>query len=552
MPAFYKRFVKSEVFNEKGELTKFELDAGKEDFNFSYDVVDVIAKETPEKLAILWVNDKGEERRITFRELSETSDKVAAFLMSRGIKRGDMVMVLLKRHFEYWFTYLALHKIGAVTIPATTQLQVKDLTYRFREAGVKAVICTSEGDIARLIDEADKDVRSLQCKVICCGQREGWLSFDEGITSAPEFVRPTGELAPVGSDISLLFFTSGTTGMPKMVIHDFFYPLAHIFTAIYWHKVVDGGLHLTVADTGWAKTAWGKMYGQWMGGSAQFIYDHEKFNAAEMLHILEKYEVTTFCAPPTIYRFFIKEDLKKYKFKLVHTTIAGEALNPEVYEKFLAGTGLKLMEGYGQTEHILAVVNEYYVEPRPGSMGKPTPYIDVDIVDENNASCPAGVNGEIVLRVERGHAPYGMFMGYYKDEAMTSGVWSGGIYRTGDIAWRDEDGYFWYVGRTDDIIKSSGYRIGPFEVESVIMEHPAVLECAVTAVPDEVRGQIVKATIVLSKGYEPSDSLKKEIQDYVKTHTAPYKYPRVLEFVNALPKTISGKIRRVEIRQNKD
>jgi len=544
----YMQYVKNIEYDEKGNVKKLELGA-KDDFNFSYDVVDKIANETPERLAVLWINDKGEEKNITFGELKTESDKVAAFLMSLGVKKGDSVIVMLKRHYEYWYTYIALHKIGAVTIPATTMLQVKDVVYRIKAADIKAVICTSQGDIASVVEKSEQESGVNLIKVIAKGEREGWLNFDAGKNNAPEFVRPAGENAPMGKDISLLFFTSGTTGMPKMVIHDFFYPLCHIWTAAFWHNAVDGGIHLTVADTGWAKTAWGKMYSQWLCGSAIFVYDHEKFNAKEMLHMIEKYKITTFCAPPTIYRFFIKEDLTKYDFSnLKYATIAGEALNPEVYHQFYNATGLKLKEGYGQTENILSAVTQIYDEPKPGSMGKPNPMIETYIADENGDPAKVGENGEIVLKANRENIPIGMFMGYYKDEGMTKNVWHDGIYHTGDVAWKDEDGYLWFVGRKDDIIKSSGYRIGPFEVESSIMEHPAVLECAVTGVPDEIRGQIVKATIVLAKGYEKSDNLAKEIQDYVKTHTAPYKYPRIVEFVDVLPKTISGKIRRVEIR----
>ena len=551
----FMKYVKNIEYDIKGNVKKLEFSA-KEDFNFAYDVIDQIALETPDKLAIIWVNDKGEEKRITFGELKIETDKTASFLKSLGIKKGDAVMVLLKRHYEYWYAYPALHKIGAIAIPATTMLQVKDVVYRINAADIKGAICTSEGDIAAVIESAEAEcgVNLKKVMVNKTGNlRDGWLDFHSGKDNAPPFVRPTGSDATLGKDISLLFFTSGTTGMPKMVIHDFFYPLCHIFTAIFWHNVVDGGLHMTVADSGWAKTAWGKMYTQWLGGSAQFIYDHDKFNAAEMLNIISKYKVTTFCAPPTIYRFFIKEDLKKYDFSaLKYATIAGEALNPEVYNQFFEATGLKLKEGYGQTESFLITVNQIFTEPRPGSMGIPCPMVDVDIVDDDGNSVSAGVNGEIVFKTDKNNPAIGVFMGYYNDEAMTDGILgSDGIYHTGDIAWKDEDGYFWFVGRKDDIIKSSGYRIGPYEVESVIMEHSAVLECAVTGVDDEIRGQIVKATIVLAQGYEKSDALAKEIQEYVKKHTAPYKYPRIVEFVDALPKTISGKIRRVSIRENK-
>lgn len=548
----YMKYVKNIEYDIKGNVKKLKF-AAEENFNFAYDVVDEIALETPDKLAILWVNDKGEEKAITFGELKAETDKTASFLMSLGIKKGDSVILLLKRHYEYWYSYLALHKIGAVAIPATTMLQVKDIVYRVNAADIKAVICTSEGEIASVIETAEAESGRNLIKIIVKQKehkRSGWFDYDEGKNNAAPFVRPTGNDAPMGKDISLLFFTSGTTGMPKMVIHDFFYPLCHIFTAIFWHNVVDGGLHLTVADTGWAKTAWGKMYAQWLGGSAQFVYDHDKFNAKEMLEMITKYKVTTFCAPPTVYRFFIKEDLKKYDFSsLKYATIAGEALNPEVYNQFLDATGMQLKEGYGQTENFLIATNQIFTEPKPGSMGMPNPVIDVDIVDEDGNSVSAGINGEIVFKADKNLI--GMFKEYYNDTALTESVWgSDEIYHTGDIAWKDEDGYYWFVGRKDDIIKSSGYRIGPFEVESVIMEHKAVLECAVTGVEDELRGQVVKATIVLAQGYEKSDALAKEIQEYVKKHTAPYKYPRIVDFVDSLPKTISNKIRRVSIREN--
>ena len=448
----YMEYVKNIEYDGKGNVKKLEL-AAKDDFNFAYDVVDKIASQTPDKLAILWANDKGREKRITFGELKRESDKVASFLTSLGIKKGDYVIVMLKRHYEYWYTYLALHKIGAITIPATTMLQVHDLVYRIEAANISAVICTTDGVIASIIEKAELECGTNLIKVHARGKRDGWHNFDEGKDSAPEFVRPTGANAAGGRDISLLFFTSGTTGMPKMVIHDFFYPLCHIWTAAFWHNAVDGGLHLTVADTGWAKTAWGKMYSQWLCGSAQFIYDHDKFNAKTMLEMIEKYKITTFCAPPTIYRFFIKEDLSKYDFSnLKWVTIAGEALNPEVYNQFYDATGLKLKEGFGQTENTLVVVNQIYDEPKPGSMGKSNPLMETYVMDENGNPADIGVNGEIVIKADRDNPPIGMFRGYYKDEELTNKVWYDGVYHTGDIAWKDEDGYLWFVGRTDDII----------------------------------------------------------------------------------------------------
>ena len=549
MAVYYKRFV-NETFDENGILSEYSV---KDDvsFNFGYDFVDVVAEAEPDRLAVFYVNDKGFEKKITYGEWKEESDKLASYLRSQGIKKGDAVMLVLKRNFEFWYSYVALHKIGAICIPATYQLQEKDYVYRFGAASVKAIIANSDSQVIEHIESAIEKVGDLDLKIMtrCDNPPNGWVSYDEAVASAPKFIKPSEDELPKNDDTMLIFFTSGTSGMPKMASHNFAYPLAHIFTGVYWHRVLDGGLHITVADTGWAKTAWGKMYGQHMGGSAQLVYDHEKFNAADMLDIITKYKVTSFCAPPTIYRFFIKEDLSKYDFSSIkHANIAGEALNPEVFNRFKQFTGLSLMEGYGQSESSVIVCTPYYAEPKPGSMGLPVPYLDVDIVRDDGTSVNPGENGEIVVKKRNGKHPTGILKEYYRNEEATAKVWEGGYYHTGDVAWRDEDGYFWYVGRKDDVIKSSGYRIGPFEVESVIMEHPSVLECAVTGVPHEVRGQVVKATIVLTKGYTPSEELKKEIQEYVKTHTAPYKYPRIVEFVDELPKTSSGKIRRRDIR----
>ncbi len=550
MAVYYKRFV-NEVFDEKGILSEYSVKDDIE-FNFGYDFVDVVAEAEPDRLAVLYVNDKGLEKRITYGQWKTESDRLASYLLSRGIKKGDAVMLVMKRNFEFWYSYVALHKIGAICIPATYQLQEKDYVYRFSAASVKAIIANCDPQIIDHVENAIKQTGDLSLKLLtrCNGEAPaGWLSYDEEVSKAPDFVKPCKEDLPKNEDTMLIFFTSGTSGMPKMAAHNFAYPLAHIFTGVYWHRVLDGGLHITVADTGWAKTAWGKMYGQHMGGSAQLVYDHEKFNAADMLKVITKYKVTSFCAPPTIYRFFIKEDLTKYDFSSIkNANIAGEALNPEVFNRFREYTGLKLMEGFGQSESSVIVCTPYYAEPKPGSMGLPVPYLDVDIVRDDGTSVNPGENGEIVVKKINGKHPTGIFKEYYRNTEATEKAWQGGYYHTGDIAWRDEDGYYWYVGRKDDVIKSSGYRIGPFEVESVIMEHAAVLECAVTGVPHEVRGQIVKATIVLAKGYSPSENLKKEIQDYVKTHTAPYKYPRIVEFVEELPKTSSGKIRRLDIR----
>jgi len=521
-----------------------------ENFNFAYDVVDVIAEKEPDKIAIVWCNDKGEEATFTFGQLKEYSNKAANFFKSVGIKKGDPVMLILKRRYEFWFCLLALHKIGAICIPATHLLTAKDIIYRNNAADIKMIVCVAEDEVIRHVEDSMEKSPTLKYKALIGCNREGWYNLTEELEKASGvFNRPTGSEATCNDDISLLYFTSGTTGMPKMVQHNFVYPLGHIVTAKYWHEVIDGGLHLTVADTGWAKAVWGKIYGQWICGSAVFVYDYDKFVPKELLDVIVKYKVNTFCAPPTIYRFFIKEDLTKFDLSnLKHCTIAGEPLNPEVYYQFLKATGKKVKEAYGQTELTVTIGTFPWMDPKPGSMGKPAPGYDIDIVDENGNSCEVGEEGQIVIRTDK-KKPVGMFEGYYRDKELTEKVWHDDMYYTGDMAWKDEDGYFWFVGRADDVIKSSGYRIGPFEVESALLEHPAVLECAITAVPDPIRGQIVKATVVLTKGYTPSDELVVELQNHVKSVTAPYKYPRIIEFVDELPKTISGKIRRVEIRE---
>ena len=521
-----------------------------ENFNFAYDVVDEWARLEPEKTALVWCNEQGEKASFNFGELKLYSDKAANFFRSLGIGKGDPVMLILKRRYEFWFSLLALHKLGAVAIPATHLLTTKDIVYRNTAAGIKAIVAVDNGTLQDSVDAAQADSPTLALKIIVGGEREGWHSFDAGIAQAPaEFTRPVGAAATCNDDTLLLYFTSGTTGYPKMVRHDQTYPLGHILTAAYWQKVRENGLHLTVSDTGWAKSAWGKIYGQWLAGAAVFVYDYERFDPKELMRVVAENGVTSFCAPPTVYRYLIKEDLTRYDLsKLEYCVVAGEPLNPEVYNQFFKMTGLKLMEGYGQTESVVMVATYPWMEPKPGSMGKPSPGFAMDIVDETGRSCEVGEVGEIVVRTDR-HCPVGMFKGYYRDEELTRKVWHDGLYHTGDTAWRDEDGYYWFVGRTDDIIKSSGYRIGPFEVESALLEHPAVLECAVTGIPDELRGQVVKATVVLAAGYEPSDDLAKELQEHVKKVTAPYKYPRIIEFVTELPKTISGKIRRVEIRE---
>lgn len=522
-------------------------------FNYAFDVVDAIAKETPDRSAMVWCDDKGNEAAFNFAQMKYYSDKAANFFKNLGVKKGDPVMLILKRRYEFWFCLLGLHKIGAICIPATHLLTTKDIVYRCNAADIKMIVSVTDDLVIKHVEEAMPKAPSLQLKALVGETREGWLDFASEMEKTSEvFTRPTGIEATTNEDILLLYFTSGTTGMPKMVQHNFTYPLGHILTAKYWQNVADGGLHLTVADTGWAKAMWGKIYGQWISGAAVFVYDYDKFIPKEFLEVISKNKVTSFCAPPTIYRFFIKEDLSKYDLShLKHCSIAGEPLNPEVYNQFLKATGMKLMEGYGQTELTVTLATFPWMEPKPGSMGKPSPGYDIDLLNDSGSSCDVGEEGQIVVRTHK-RKPFGMFDGYYRDAELTKKVWHDGIYFTGDMAWRDEDGYYWFVGRADDLIKSSGYRIGPFEVESALVEHPAVLECAITAVPDPDRGQIVKATVVLAKNYSASDDLVKELQDHVKKVTAPYKYPRIIEFVTELPKTISGKIRRVEIREHDD
>jgi acetyl-CoA synthetase len=520
-----------------------------ENFNFAYDVVDEWARLQPDKLALCWTNDRGEHIDFTFADIKKYSDQTASYFQQLGIGKGDMVMLILKRRYEFWFSILALHKLGAVCIPATHLLTKKDIVYRCNAASIKAIVAVGEEEILTHIDSAMPESPTVT-NLISVGETvpEGWSDFKQGIANSNNFNRP--EHPNTNDDISLLYFTSGTTGNPKMVIHDFTYPLGHIVTASYWHNIHEDSLHLTVADTGWGKAVWGKLYGQWIAGAAIFVYDHEKFTPSDMLKMIEKYKVTSFCAPPTVFRFLIREDLTKYDLStLKYCTIAGEPLNPAVFEAFYKITGIKLMEGFGQTETTLTIGTFPWMEPKPGSMGVPNPAYDMDLITADGRSAEDGEQGEIVLRTDK-WKPVGLFKGYYRDRELTESVYNNHIYHTGDVAWRDEDGYYWFVGRTDDVIKSSGYRIGPFEVESALMTHPAVVECAITGVPDEVRGQVVKATVVLAKDYKckAGEALVKELQNHVKNVTAPYKYPRVIEFVDELPKTISGKIRRVDIR----
>ncbi len=521
-----------------------------DNFNFSYDVVDVLAKEQPDLKAIVWTNDNGDYREFTFSELKKYSDMTASFFQSLGIKRGDAVMLILKRRYEFWFSILALHKLGAICIPATHMLTKEDIIYRNNAASVKMIVAVNDNGVNTHVEESLKESETVKTLVIVNGNRKGWVDFKSGIENAEEFKKPKGNLASVNNDISLLYFTSGTTSHPKMVAHDFTYPLGHIVTAYYWHRVKRHGLHFTVADTGWGKAVWGKLYGQWFSECAVFIYDYNtKFTPSDILEMIEKYKISSFCSPPTIYRFMIKEDFSKYDLSsLEHCSTAGEPLSEEVFNTFKNLTGLKLMEGFGQTETTLSLANYSWMTPKTGSMGKPSPGYKAELMREDGSFCEDGETGQIVFKIED-RKMAGLFMCYYRDDEKTSSALENGYYRTGDMAWRDEDGFYWFVGRADDVIKCSGYRIGSFEVESVIMGHPAVVECAVTGVPDEIRGQVVKASVVLADNYKPGDdNLVKDIQSYVKKVTAPYKYPRIIEFVDKLPKTISGKIRRVEIR----
>ena len=517
-------------------------------FNFAYDCVDAIAEKNPDKLAMLWVANDKSDRRFTFSDMKKYSAKTANYFESLGIKKGDTVMLVLKRHYQFWFCMLALHKIGAIAIPATNQLVEHDFDYRYKAAGVKAIVCTADGDVSTEAEKAATNYPDM-VKILVGGQKNGWHDFNVEMERFSTHFNRT-ENTPCGDDPMLMLFTSGTTGYPRIATHSYKYALGHYPTAKHWHNVNPDGLHFTISDTGWGKALWGKLYGQWLCEAAQFTYDFDRFHSEDILPMFAKYKITTFCAPPTMYRFFIKEDLSKYDLSSIeYATTAGEALNPEVFNQFKKATGLTIMEGFGQTETTLSIANFVGSTPKIGSMGKPSPLYDVVVLDPDGNECKTGDTGEICIRVKH-NVPCGLFIGYYRDEEKTNEVWHDGYYHTGDQATMDEDGYLWYVGRIDDVIKSSGYRIGPFEIESVIMELPYVLECAITPVPDEVRGQIVKATIVLVKGTEATDELKKEIQEYVKTHTAPYKYPRIVEFVDELPKTISGKVRRVEIRKN--
>ena len=538
-PLICQKFIHPEE-DENGALKHLQFEDA-DSYNFAFDTVDAIARREPDKLAMLHVSNDMTERHFTFKDIKDASSQSANYFKSLGIKKGDRVMLVLKRHYQFWFAILGLHKIGAIAIPATNQLVEHDFTYRFAAAGVNAIICTSDGDTAHQVELAEKINGKPLTKIIVGGKREGWHDYDkEYVLFSRRFERL--EDAPCGDDPMLMFFTSGTTGYPKIAMHSYKYALGHFVTAKYWHMADRNGLHFTISETGWGKALWGKLYGQWLCESAVFTYDFDRFDAEKILPMFKKYNITTFCAPPTIYRMLIKQDLSKYDLSSIqHATTAGEALNPEVFYQFEKATGLQIAEGFGQTEMTLSIANLVGTILKPGAMGKPVPDYGIDLVDADGNPVEDGVNGEIVIHTDKAKA-CGLFLGYYNDEEKTKEAWHDGLYHSGDLAWRDEDGYYWYVGRADDVIKSSGYRIGPFEVESTIMELPYVLECGVCAAPDPIRGQVVKASIVLVDGVEGTDELKKEIQNYVKVHTAPYKYPRIVEFLGELPKTISGKI----------
>ena len=569
-----ERFLKQTQFTSYEDYNEHLEFIIPEHFNFAYDVMDAWAEEAPGKQALLWTNDEGEERRTTFGQLKAESDQAAAYLQSLGIGKGDPVMLILKRRYEWWITMLALHKLAAVVIPATHMLTKHDLIYRNTRASVKAIICVDDPYVMSQVEASLPESPTVQALITVSASpsapastsapspsapalsgaariRAEWHDYLSEIAAFSTFQRPAEKND--NGDTMIMYFTSGTSGEPKMVAHDFLYALGHLTTGVFWHNLSEDSIHLTVADTGWGKAVWGKFYGQWFAGATVFVFDHEKFDADRLLRQMEKYRVTSFCAPPTIYRFMIREDLSRYDLSaLRYCCTAGEALNPAVYDKFLEQTGIRLMEGFGQTETTMTLGTMPWMEPKPGSMGKPNGQYQIDLLKPDGTPCEDGEKGEIVVRVGD-KKPVGLFKEYYRDPELTHEAWHDGLYHTGDMAWRDEDGYYWFEGRIDDVIKSSGYRIGPFEVESALMTHPAVVECAITGVPDDIRGMVVKATIVLGKEWKDKagDALIKELQQHVKRETAPYKYPRIIEFVDELPKTISGKIRRVEIR-NKD
>ena len=547
-----ERFLKQTHFSSEEDYKEHLQFIIPENFNFAYDVMDEWAKEKPNKVALLWTSERGEEIKFTFQDLKEQTDRTAAYFIQLGIGHGDKVMLILKRHYQWWLSMLGLHKIGAVAIPATHMLTKKDIVYRNNRASVKAIITAGDPYVVTQVDEAMAESPTVKLRISVGPEvPEGWHDWRKEWHEAPQFERPA--FVNSNDDTMLMYFTSGTSGEPKMVAHNFLYALGHLTTGVFWHNLNEESIHLTVADTGWGKAVWGKLYGQWFAGATVFVFDHEKFTAEKLLRQMEKYRITSFCAPPTVYRFLIREDLSKYDLSTLRwATTAGEALNPAVYDKFKELTGLELHEGFGQTETTMTLGTMPWNKPKPGSMGLPNPQYDVHLLKANGKECEEGEKGEICIYIGGEQKPLGLFKEYYRDAEKTREVWHDGFYHTGDMAWRDEDGYYWFVGRADDVIKSSGYRIGPFEVENALMTHPAVVECAITGVPDPVRGVVVKATVVLAPEWKAKagPDLVKELQNHVKHETAPYKYPRVVEFVDELPKTISGKIRRVEIREH--
>ena len=566
-----ERFLKQTKFSSFEDYNEHLEFIIPEHFNFAYDVMDVWAEEKPDGLALLWTNDEGEESRTTFAQLKAETDRAATYLQSLGISKGAPVMLILKRRYEWWIAMLALHKLGAVVIPATHMLTKHDIIYRNTRASVKAIICVDDPYVMSQIEAAMPESPTVKTLIKVAASKNAaakgaasqpadrvsdglpigitFLDWHSGIDATP--AAPFTRIFNDNGDTMLMYFTSGTSGEPKMVAHDFLYAMGHLTTGVFWHNLSQDSIHLTVADTGWGKAVWGKFYGQWFAGATVFVFDHEKFDADRLLRQMERYHVTSFCAPPTIYRFMIREDLSRYDLSaLRYCCTAGEALNPAVYDKFLEQTGIRLMEGFGQTETTMTLGTMPWMEPKPGSMGKPNGQYEIVLLKADGTPCEDGEKGEIAIRVNE-NKPLGLFKEYYRDPELTHEAWHDGYYFTGDMAWRDEDGYYWFEGRKDDVIKSSGYRIGPFEVESALMTHPAVVECAITGVPDDIRGMVVKATIVLGREWKDKagEDLIKELQQHVKRETAPYKYPRIIEFVDELPKTISGKIRRVEIRQ---
>lgn len=548
---FYSDYVEGgKVYTDYEDLKKNFKIKIPENFNFAYDIVDRYAELEPNKRALVWCDDSGEEKTFSFKEISEKSKQAANFLVKHGIKKGDTLLLILRRRYEFWYFILACHRIGAIAVPATNQLLTKDIEYRTNLASIKMIVSYGDEPVQKKIEDALPASPTVKELVTVGPAREGWTEFhSEEPSLSADFPRPEGDAATHNDDTMLLYFTSGTSGNPKMVKFDFSYPLGHIVTAKYWQNVVDDGLHLTVAETGWAKSVWGKLYGQWICGTAIMVYDMVSFAPSKMMQVISKYHVTTFCAPPTTYRYLVKADTKKYDISsLKYIVTAGEALPAELFDKVYEATGLKMFEAFGQTEATVMIGNFPGMTPKPGSMGKPAPGYDIEIVRPDGTKCNPNENGSIIVKIDKGH-PFGLFSGYYKNEEGTKKAFENGVYNTGDVAYYDEDGYFWFIGRNDDVIKSSGYRVSPFEVESVMLLHPAVLECAVTGVPDEKRGQSIKATIVLNKGYEASKQLQLDILDFMKQKTAAYKHPRIIEFVDELPKTISGKIRRVEIRE---